>query len=156
MQWEPRRIVISLPVSFSSFKGEGSIWATNLSTLSYLITDRLHSENPDMDVRCISDSGSLYPFQDHTDFCYPQLLEYAAFEAITKQIFESGMKIILSSADLGRNLWWVLCRGRSHRAHLHQVKETYDCIYGVWEFLNHAFWICVDICNWIFKCGHCL
>ena len=41
-------------------------------------TDRLHSERPDMDVRCISDSGSLYPFQDHTQFCYPQLLEYAA------------------------------------------------------------------------------
>ena len=33
-----------------------------------------------MDVRCISDSGSLYPYTDHTDFCYPQLLEYAAFE----------------------------------------------------------------------------
>ena len=42
--------------------------------------DRLHSERPDMDVRCISDSGTLYPFQDHTDFCFPQLLEYAAFE----------------------------------------------------------------------------
>ena len=51
-----------------------------------------------MDVRCISDSGTLYPFQgrvhmsisdptgtlypfqDHTSFCFPQLLEYAAFE----------------------------------------------------------------------------
>ena len=70
----------------------------------YFVTDRLHSENPDMDVRCISDSGSLYPFQDHTDFCYPQLLEYAAFEAIVKQIFESENKMISISADLGRNL----------------------------------------------------
>ena len=45
---------------------------------TFSLTDRLHSERPDMDVRCISDSGSLYPFQDHTQFCYPQLLEYAA------------------------------------------------------------------------------
>ena len=44
----------------------------------FFLTDRLHSERPDMDVRCISDSGSLYPFQDHTQFCFPQLLEYAA------------------------------------------------------------------------------
>lgn len=36
--------------------------------------------NPDLDVRCISDSGSLYPYDVHTPFCYPQLLEYAAFQ----------------------------------------------------------------------------
>ena len=45
---------------------------------TFFFTDRLHSERADMDVRCISDSGSLYPFQDHTQFCFPQLLEYAA------------------------------------------------------------------------------
>jgi len=58
----------------------GSAGAMGTEANCDLLAERLHSERPDMDVRCISDSGTLYPFQDHTDFCYPQLLEYAAFE----------------------------------------------------------------------------
>ena len=44
-----------------------------------------------------------------------------------KKHFKSENENYFDLLDLGRNLWWVLCRGRSHRAHLHQVKETYDC-----------------------------
>merc|ERR1712013_978485 len=40
----------------------------------------LHDRNPSIDVRCISDSGSLYPYNTHTPFCSPHLLEYAAFK----------------------------------------------------------------------------
>jgi len=58
----------------------GSAGAMGTEANCDLFAERLHEEKPDMDVRCISDSGSLYPYTDHTDFCYPQLLEYAAFE----------------------------------------------------------------------------
>ena len=59
-----------------------------------------------MDVRCISDSGSLYPFQDHTDFCFPQLLEYAAFEVkISLEEHQDMSKLIMFNiADLERHL----------------------------------------------------
>jgi len=42
--------------------------------------EELHKKNVSIDVRCISDSGSLYPYDTHTPFCYPDLLEYAANE----------------------------------------------------------------------------
>ena len=42
--------------------------------------DMLHEYNPGLDVRCISDSGTLYPYQVHTDNCDPFLFEYAAYE----------------------------------------------------------------------------
>ena len=36
--------------------------------------------NQDIDVKCISDSGSIYPYNTHTVFCDPHLLEFACFE----------------------------------------------------------------------------
>ena len=42
----------------------------------------LHAHNPDLDVRCITDSGSMYPYSVHTHNCDPHLIEYAAFEVI--------------------------------------------------------------------------
>ena len=39
----------------------------------------LHAHNPDLDVRCITDSGSMYPYSVHTHNCDPHLIEYAAF-----------------------------------------------------------------------------
>ena len=40
----------------------------------------LHEHNADLDIRCISDSGSMYPYSVHTKYCDPHLLEYAAYE----------------------------------------------------------------------------
>ena len=44
------------------------------------VADMLHDVNPDIDVKCISDSGSLYPYHTHTQLCYPHILESAAFD----------------------------------------------------------------------------
>jgi len=37
-----------------------------------LLADSLHSYNPDIKVKCISDSGSLYPLNTHSPGCLPQ------------------------------------------------------------------------------------
>lgn len=42
--------------------------------------DELHRINADIDVKCISDSGSMYPYNTHSDLCYPDLLEFSSFE----------------------------------------------------------------------------
>lgn len=42
--------------------------------------DVLHQKNASIDVRCVSDSGTLYPYDTHTNFCSTHLLEYAAYE----------------------------------------------------------------------------
>ena len=43
----------------------------------------LHEYNPGLDVRCISDSGTMYPYQVHTDNCDPHSLQYAAVDVRT-------------------------------------------------------------------------
>ena len=43
--------------------------------------ETLHSFNPDIMIKCIADSGSIYPLHTHTDGCSPQLLLYAALLA---------------------------------------------------------------------------
>ena len=45
------------------------------------VAETLHSVNPGIMFKCISDSGSIYPLHTHTPGCYPQLLLYAAFLA---------------------------------------------------------------------------
>jgi len=50
---------------------------------------RLHEFNPGQDVRCISDSGTLYPYSVHTKNCFPDLLEYAAYQVWAAKSDES-------------------------------------------------------------------
>jgi len=58
----------------------GSAGAMGTEANCDFFAESLHVMNPDIDVRCISDSGSLYPYHTHTPFCSPHLLEYAAFK----------------------------------------------------------------------------
>ena len=36
------------------------------------VAETLHSYNPSIKVKCVSDSGSIYPLNTHTDDCDPQ------------------------------------------------------------------------------------
>ena len=45
------------------------------------LADKLHAVNPDVKVKCISDSGSIYPLNTHTEGCDPQQLILSFFEA---------------------------------------------------------------------------
>ena len=58
----------------------GSAGAIGTEANCDYFADELHKFNSSIDVRCISDSGSLYPYDTHTPFCSPHLLEYACFE----------------------------------------------------------------------------
>ena len=42
--------------------------------LFFVCTDILHAASPTIDVRCISDSGTMYPWNVHTDGCDPYAL----------------------------------------------------------------------------------
>jgi len=58
----------------------GSAGAMGTEANCDYFAEELHKINASIDVRCISDSGSLYPYDTHTPFCSPHLLEYAAYE----------------------------------------------------------------------------
>ena len=44
-----------------------------------LFADTLHSFNQEIKVKCVVDSGTLYPLQTHTPGCNPHVLLYTAF-----------------------------------------------------------------------------
>ena len=46
-----------------------------------LLADQLHAINPEIKVKCISDSGTIYPFNTHSEGCFPHLLQYSFFQA---------------------------------------------------------------------------
>ena len=46
-----------------------------------MLADELHSVNPNIKVKCISDSGTIYPYNTHTPGCYPHLLLYSLFQS---------------------------------------------------------------------------
>ena len=58
----------------------GSAGAIGTEANCDYFADELHRINADIDVKCISDSGSLYPYHTHTELCDPHLLEFACFE----------------------------------------------------------------------------
>ena len=58
----------------------GSAGAMGTEANCDYFAEELHKRNASIDVRCISDSGSMYPYNTHTAFCSPHLLEYAAYE----------------------------------------------------------------------------
>lgn len=58
----------------------GSAGAIGTEANCDFFAEELHKINPDIDVKCISDSGSIYPYHTHTEFCDPHLLEFACFE----------------------------------------------------------------------------
>jgi len=67
----------------------GSAGAIGTEANCDFFAEQLHSINPGQDVRCISDSGSLYPYDTHTKYCDPELLEYFAFEVWNAESDES-------------------------------------------------------------------
>jgi len=46
-----------------------------------LVAETLHYYNPSMKVKCVSDSGSIYPLNTHTEDCDPQQLIFSFTEA---------------------------------------------------------------------------
>ena len=59
----------------------------------------LHEYNPELDVRCISDSGTMYPYQVHTDNCDPHSLQYAAVDVrsrLNNLLYKQGQKLTSS------------------------------------------------------------
>ena len=58
----------------------GSAGAIGTEANCDYFAETLHRHNPHTDVKCISDSGSLYPYHTHTPLCPPHLLEFACFE----------------------------------------------------------------------------
>ena len=46
-----------------------------------LLADQLHAINPEIKVKCISDSGTIYPFNTHSEGCFPHALQYSFFQA---------------------------------------------------------------------------
>lgn len=44
-----------------------------------LFADTLHNFNQEIKVKCVVDSGTLYPLQTHTPGCNPHVLLYTAF-----------------------------------------------------------------------------
>jgi len=55
------------------------------------VADTLHSINPDILIKCIADSGSIYPLNTHTEGCYPKLFLYDALLAWNGVTDESCM-----------------------------------------------------------------
>ena len=45
------------------------------------VADTLHGVNPQIRVKCVADSGSIYPLHTHTEGCYPNVLLYGALLA---------------------------------------------------------------------------
>ena len=58
----------------------GSAGAIGTEANCDYLAEELHKRNQNIEVKCISDSGSLYPYHTHTQLCDPHLLEFAAFE----------------------------------------------------------------------------
>ena len=46
-----------------------------------LVAETLHSYNSSIKVKCVSDSGSIYPLNTHTEDCDPQEVILSFFEA---------------------------------------------------------------------------
>ena len=46
-----------------------------------MLADELHRYNSDIKVKCISDSGTIYPFDTHSPGCFPHLLQYSFFQS---------------------------------------------------------------------------
>ena len=44
-----------------------------------LFADTLHNFNQEIKVKCVVDSGTLYPLKTHTPGCNPHVLLYTAF-----------------------------------------------------------------------------
>ena len=53
--------------------------------------EELHKINPGILIKCIADSGSIYPLSTHTEGCYPKYLLYAALLAWNGVTDESCM-----------------------------------------------------------------
>ena len=45
------------------------------------VAETLHDVNPGIMVKCVADSGSIYPLHTHTDGCYPNVLLLGALIA---------------------------------------------------------------------------
>ena len=58
----------------------GSAGAIGTEVNCDYLADELHFVNPWIDVKCISDSGSMYPYNTHSDLCFPDLLEFASLK----------------------------------------------------------------------------
>jgi len=54
-----------------------------------LVAETLHSHNPSISVKCISDSGSIYPLNTHTEDCDPQQVILSFIEAWGGQLDRS-------------------------------------------------------------------
>ena len=55
------------------------------------VADTLHDVNPQIRVKCVADSGSIYPLHTHTEGCFPNVLLYGAFLAWGGIVDESCM-----------------------------------------------------------------
>ena len=55
------------------------------------VADTLHGVNPQIRVKCVADSGSIYPLHTHTEGCFPNVLLYGALLAWGGIVDESCM-----------------------------------------------------------------
>ena len=55
------------------------------------VADTLHAVSPQIRVKCVADSGSIYPLHTHTEGCLPNVLLYGAFLAWGGIVDESCM-----------------------------------------------------------------
>ena len=54
-----------------------------------MVAETLHSYNPSISVKCVSDSGSIYPLNTHTEDCDPQQVILSFIEAWGGQLDSS-------------------------------------------------------------------
>lgn len=66
-----------------------------------LFADTLHSFNQEIKVKCVVDSGTLYPLQTHTPGCNPHVLLYTAFTGIMCKL---GVTMVLTK--ILKSLGW--------------------------------------------------
>lgn len=67
----------------------GSAGAIGTEANCDFVAETLQAANSSIEVRCVSDSGSLYPLHTHSDLCYPDILEFACYEMWTSRLDES-------------------------------------------------------------------
>ena len=67
----------------------GSAGAIGTEANCDFVAEELQALNPSIEVKCVSDSGSLYPLHTHSDLCYPNILEFACYEMWTSRLDRS-------------------------------------------------------------------
>ena len=70
----------------------GSAGAIGTEANCDFVAEQLHAVNANIEVLCVSDSGSLYPLHTHSNLCYPDLLELACYEMWASRLDQSCLE----------------------------------------------------------------